>query len=93
MPEEKRLDLRPPKGSRYAPIGAWGFVGSFLLMSIPVVGTILTIVWACGGAHNQNRRGLARASLLMLLLLAILYAVLYFGFGFSLEQLGQMTNV
>lgn len=44
-------------------------VGEFLLMlflsGIPVVGFILLLVWAFGGAINQNRKNFARATLII----------------------------
>lgn len=44
-------------------------VGEFLLMlfvsGIPVVGFILLLVWAFGGAVNQNRKNFARATLIL----------------------------
>ncbi len=58
----------PPKGSPYAVIGTLGYVGTFLVLSIPIVGLILMIVWATGGAKNQNRRNLARAMLVFLII-------------------------
>ena len=36
-----------------------------LLMCIPVVGLILTIVWACGGCRKICKRSLARAAIIM----------------------------
>ena len=56
----------PPKGSKYDPITTGGYIGIMLLMCIPVVGLILMIVWAFGGAKKINKRNLARASLIMM---------------------------
>lgn len=50
------------------PMGTWGYVGSLLLMGLPIAGFILAIVWAAGGTSNVHRRNLARA---MLILMAI----------------------
>ena len=36
-----------------------------LLMCIPIVGLILTIVWACGGCRKICKRSLARATIIM----------------------------
>ncbi len=66
----------PPQGSPCAVISSWSYVGTILLMGLPIAGLILTIVWACGGAHNINRRNLARANLLIMMLVAILYIVI-----------------
>ncbi len=53
------------KGTKYEPISAWGFIGIMLLMCIPIVGLILTIVWACGGCRKLCKRSLARATIIM----------------------------
>ncbi|MBQ2896115.1 MAG: zinc ribbon domain-containing protein, partial [Oscillospiraceae bacterium] len=59
-------DVPPPKGSKYEPITTKGFIGIMLLMCIPVVGQILMIIWALGGCRKINKRNLARASLIMM---------------------------
>ena len=53
-------------------IGSWRFVGSLVLLGLPVVGLIVAIVWAAGGVSNHNLRNLARAQLLLLLIWTIL---------------------
>ena len=55
-----------PKDSKYDPITTKGYIGIMLLMCIPVVGIVLTIIWACGGCKKINKRNLARASLIMM---------------------------
>jgi len=62
-------------------VGSWGYVGSILLLGLPLIGFIVAIVWAFGGVSNQNLRNLARANLLLLLiwtvvLLGVLLSVL-----------------
>ena len=64
--------------SAYDVLSSWGFVGSILLMSIPLVGFIITIVWASGGASNLNRRNLARAYLIFIGLSVVLSIALAF---------------
>ena len=83
---------RPPKGSPYAVIGSWSFVGTMLLMGIPVVGFILTIVWACGGAHNHNRRNFARATLLLYAICIVLFLVCVFAFGLDFDTVSQIIT-
>jgi ribosomal protein L37E len=76
-------------GSAYDVLSSWGFVGSILLMSIPVIGFIIMIVWASGGASNLNRRNLARAYLIFLgisFLLSIVLAFVLIASGISLDQ-------
>jgi NADH:ubiquinone oxidoreductase subunit 3 (subunit A) len=67
-------DIRPAKGSHYAPIGSLEFFGIFLLLLIPVVNIILLLVWAFGGCKKINKRNFARAYLVML--------ALFVGLGF-----------
>jgi len=67
-PEAPRPPARkaPGPNSPYAPISTWGFVGTMLLMSIPIVGLVLAIVWAFGGCRKINKRNLSRAFLILM---------------------------
>jgi len=66
-PPPAPADDRPAKGSVYAPIGTFGYIGYFFLFAIPIVGQILCIMWAFGkNGGNVNRRSLARAVLVFL---------------------------
>jgi amino acid transporter len=47
-------------------MGTWAYVGSLLLMALPIAGFIIAIVWACGATSNPNRRNLARATLILI---------------------------
>ncbi|MBA4347738.1 MAG: hypothetical protein C0413_02685 [Clostridiales bacterium] len=74
----------------YDVLSSWGFVGSIFLMSIPVIGFIITIVWASGGASNLNRRNLARAYLIFVglsVVLSIALAFFMIASGISIDQL------
>lgn len=72
-----RLESDYSQSSPYTVLGTWGFVGSLLLMAIPLVGFIITIVWASGGAYNLNRRNLARGYLVLIGLAIGLYLLLF----------------
>lgn len=76
-------DAPPPPGSKYEPITTGGFIGIMLLMGIPVVGQILMIVWACGGCRKVNKRSLARAALIMM----VVMLVISFLIGLALKSL------
>lgn len=65
-----------PRGSRYTPMGAWDYVGSILLLGLPLAGLIICIVWACSDSINRNRRNLARAYLLLMAISLIITTVL-----------------
>ena len=73
-------DVPPAKGSKYEPITAWGYIGIMLLMCIPIVGIILTIVWACGGCRKVNKKSLARATLIMMAVGLVISLILGFVF-------------
>ncbi len=59
------------------------YLGTVLLMGVPVIGWLATLIWALGGTKNFNRRNLARGVLLTFLivvgvLLAAGFVVSYF---------------
>lgn len=78
-------------------ISSWGYVGSLILMGLPIVGFILTIVWAAGGASNQNRRNLARAYLLIWAIsvgiMIIVLASIIARFGSLVYYLNYLSNM
>lgn len=59
-------------GSNEPVVGSWAFVGSILLLGLPVIGLIIAIIWAAGAVSNRNLRNLARANLLLLLIWTVL---------------------
>ena len=70
---------------RYELMSTWGTFGALLLMSIPGLGLILMIIWACGGCRKYAKRNLARAYLLMLAVCVVvaLIALLLMRFVFQ----------
>lgn len=65
------------------------FLGTLLLMMIPLAGFILMLVWAFGGTENPNRRNLSRAMLIITaigLVIGILVGVLVGAMIFSTAQ-------
>lgn len=77
----------PPAGSKYELITTGGFIGIMLLMCIPVIGQILMIVWACGGCRKLQKRNLARAALIMMVVALVISLIL----GFAAKKL--ISNV
>ncbi len=70
---------KPDKKSKYAPMTSLGMAVELFLMSIPVVGFVLMILWSCGVCRKIARRNLARAYLILLivgLVLAVVAAIL-----------------
>ena len=70
---------KPDKKSKYAPMSSLGMAVELFLMSIPVVGFVLMILWSCGVCRKIARRNLARAYLILLivgLVVAVILAIL-----------------
>ena len=70
---------KPDKKSKYAPMTSLGMAVEIFLMSIPVIGFVLMILWSCGVCRKLARRNLARAYLILLivgLVLAVVGAIL-----------------
>ena len=90
-------DMALAKGSKYEPITTGGYIGIMLLMCIPIVGQILMIVWALGGCRKINKRNLARASLIMmvvaLVISFILGLILKSVFGKVVDQIEAETGI
>jgi len=92
-PVQPAAEAPPPKGSRYAPISAGGYFGYFFLFSIPVIGLILSIVWANDKTGSINRQNLAKLMLVMMLLgvgLAVIAAIFTAVFWSSILGYFQM---
>lgn len=88
------LDKKPDKKSRWATIGVWGWIGIFILLSIPLVNLILLLVWSFGGANRQVLQSFARATLILGIVSAILVVVgfilLYQFAPMAFESFGTM---
>ena len=75
-----------------------GYLGSLILMCLPVIGLVITIVWACGGTSQPSRKNLARAFLLfsvIALVVAVLAGILVAGlidyyFGDLIREFGNL---
>ena len=79
------------KGTKYEPVSTGGFIGIILLMSIPVIGLILTVVWACGGCRKLTKRSFARAYLILMavaLVISLVLGLVFSSFAGALTGLG-----
>jgi len=79
-------------------VGEWAL--TLILMYIPIVGLIMSIIWACGAGDNRGRRNFARASLIIRLVAFIL--IVFFvvvcvltamALGMSLDQLKTIYRI
>lgn len=64
----------PQVGS--APMSTGSYLGTLLLLSIPLVGLVLALVWAFGGGRNLNRRNLTRAYLILMVVVLVISLIL-----------------
>ena len=69
---EKNVIKKMPE--KYRPLGAWKYFWLNVLFSIPVIGWICLIAFACSG-KNINRRSYARSFFCALLIGIIIMAV------------------
>ena len=70
-------------------VGDWIF--SLIVLSIPIVGFIITLVWAFGGTPSTSKRNFCRASLFFLLLFIALGLLFLFAFG-GLAALSNLSS-
>ena len=82
-------EASPPHGSPYELISTGGYMGIFLLFSIPVVGLIFMIVWACGGCKKLSKRYLSQA-MLVFALLGVAFSVLAYIVVIFLMRVGAL---
>ncbi len=71
-------------------VGQW--VGTMLLLAIPLVNIILLFVWAFGSGTNTNKKNYCRATLIIAAVVIAIYVVILLIFGAamlsSFRQLG-----
>ena len=72
----------PPQPTTYAgqphyggaePLSVGQYVGTFLLMCVPILNIILLFVWGFGSAANLNKKNFARAILIIFIIMIIVW--------------------
>lgn len=58
------------------PLTVGEYIITFILMGIPLVGFIMMLVWAFGSETNTNKKNLARAVLIMGVIIGVLYGLI-----------------
>ncbi len=85
MNKREKAELRALP-EKYRPMGAWSYFGYSILFSIPIVGFICALVFACNSS-KINRRNYARGwfcgLLIALILIGILFAIGVALWGFN----------
>ncbi|MDD4223983.1 MAG: hypothetical protein PHD87_05295 [Candidatus Cloacimonetes bacterium] len=79
----------PPSADIAPVITTGGWIGTLLLMFIPIVNIILIIVWATSTGENPNRRNFARAYVVTMLISIILGVIIFFVIGAGAAGLSQ----
>ena len=65
-------------------ISVKSWIGTLLLMAIPIVNLVMLFIWAFGSGTNPNRKHFARAYLIWSLIGIAIYLVLLLLFGAAL---------
>ena len=88
--------VKPPPGSTYAVMSVGAFVGTSILMSIPLIGLVICIIWAFVNCSNENRRNFARAYFIFIII-GIVFSIIIFivttFFAASLGTYGGFTGM
>ena len=61
--------------SEYTPITMWGYFGYSFLFSIPLIGFIITCVFAFGGTSNVNLKNYARSMFCWLIIFLVVFVI------------------
>lgn len=78
--------------NKLMPMGAWSYFGHSLLFSIPVIGTILLIIFACGGTKNINKRNYARSYFCNLAIVGIIILIVVAVYIFTGVSISDILN-
>lgn len=71
------------------PLSVGQYILMFLLLSIPLVGTILLFVWSFGSAVNLNKKNFSRA-MLILSAIGLIFAIV--AGGIIIKVLGELFS-
>lgn len=84
--EAVKTPEKPVDVSLVKPIGIFGFIWIFILMSIPIVNVIMVLVWAFSKNKNVNKKNYAWAAIILFLvfLAGSIFAFIQIGLSFSL---------
>ena len=73
--------------SEYEPISSWGYIGYNILFAIPIVGIILIIIFALGGAKNKNLKNYARSFVIGYIIVFVLIGLFVVAFGATAKDI------
>ena len=72
-------DIKPTAKSKYSVMGAFSYFGVLFLISIPVIGLFITIIWALGGTKKVNKRNFARGIVIYVVFNRLISSLLLYG--------------
>lgn len=87
QPAETTEEAKPSSDGKYAVMSVGSYMGSMLVMGIPLIGWIIAIVWACGGTKKVNKKNLARATIIWTIIIIGIFALI----GFAINSLAKMA--
>ena len=70
-------------------VGEWML--TILIAALPLVGFIMLFVWAFGGNAPECKANWAKASLIWLAIVIVLYLIIFMVFGAALLSSGEFT--
>jgi len=68
------------------------YLGTFILLSIPVLGQLLLLIWSFSGGTNTNKQNLCRAILVMTIISLIFGIVLMLVVYAGLASMPDLTQ-
>ncbi len=68
----------PSQDELRKPLSVWWFLLMFIVMAVPILGIVMTFVWAFGSKTNLNRKNFARA-VLILAVISIVLGIVFYG--------------
>ena len=76
---------------KFRPLSPWGYIGYSILFSLPLVGFILMIVFACSD-ENINRRNYARSMLIGYVIAVVIALIFIFALNLSLTDVTRIYS-
>ena len=77
---------------RNEPLSVGGWIGTLILLAIPIVNIIMIFVWAFGKG-NISRKNYAIAALILTLIVVIVTLVCSLVFGFTIAKFYDFQNL
>lgn len=83
QPYQQQFYQQPMVSEEYKPISMWGYVGYFVLFSLPLVGIIMLIIYAVSST-NRNLKNYSRAMIIWIVICFAIFILFYILVGAAL---------